>query len=1156
MDREVEAFDAFLGNIGDPAYVRDADGRLLYINPAAQSLSGWSLKDALGKRCHEVFGRIEDACNESHGSAEVPTPTGTRTMHVAISSFADGSNSGGAVVILRQVPEPAPRARSGDVAAVGVDCLLAGAGQIEKILAQQVRLQGMLLDSLPQPAMLIRRDRTILAANRIAREAGAEPGKKCWEGYGQSKFIPEEDQEHLRKYGHEPPQGTRCSFCLADECLQDQRERNQPRIEAFGRVWKTCWIPLDQDIYLHYGVDTTEQDRMFHDMAERVKELTCLCGVAKAVREEKDQADAFRRVVRLMPSGWQYPDIARARIVVDGQEYVGESFEETSWKQTSEILANGRPRGIVQLCYLQECPVSEEGPFLTQERDLIDGIAMLLSEAIVLDQAERALMESEETQRVMLQAADDVAFVTTDLGGEDTRVLSFSVGAEKIFGYRAEEIVGQPVRMLHPAEDVSQFPAMQHALIEGGKGHTGECSMVRKSGERFPAYFSVHPRLDGAGNLTGTVCVAIDISDRKRVEEDLREMAERYRALYDNAPLAFQSLDADGCILDVNPTWLRTLGFERSEVIGRWFGDFLPPEGKESFHVRFPEFKRRGYVHDVPFRMVRKDGTTIDVLFEGCIGYTPQGAFKQTYCVFKDITDQQRAEEQLNQKTYYLERSQEIGKIGTWELDLVRNELVWTDEIYRILGTAIGTPQTYDTFLGAVHPADRNYVHQEWMAALQGEPYDIEHRLFVDGEIRWVRERADVEFDEAGNAVKAIGVMQDITDRKLAEQQRVELEAQIRQMQKMEAVGQLAGGVAHDFNNILQAILSYTELATLHIDEDHAARSTIDGILNASHRAKMLVKQLLAFSRRQVLHLEDLDINEVIVDSMNLIHRLIGEHIVLDLVPGRNIRTVRADRGQIAQILTNLCINARDAMPDGGTIAITTENVCIREDYCRTHAWARPGDYVLASVTDTGCGMDETTRGQIFEPFFTTKDVGQGTGLGLSTVYGLVKQHDGQIEVESEVGKGTTFRIYLPTVDHPVAVANDQPVEDAPGGTETILLAEDEPMVREPTRRMLEKMGYTVLVAADGREALQIFREHADEISLALLDVVMPEIGGRAVFDEIRKTHPRVRVLFASGYSASGVHTNFILDDNLMLIQKPYQRMDLLRTIRKVLDGP
>ncbi len=409
-------------------------------------------------------------------------------------------------------------------------------------------------------------------------------------------------------------------------------------------------------------------------------------------------------------------------------------------------------------------------------------------------------------------------------------------------------------------------------------------------------------------------------------------------------------------------------------------------------------------------------------------------------------------------------------------------------------------------------------------------------------------------YDEHGRLYAALGVIIDITDRRRAEEAREILEDQLRHSQRIEAVGQLAGGVAHDFNNLLQAILGYGELAEAETEPGSRVSDCIGEVLKASERAKVLVSQLLAFSRQQVLEMNNVDLNESVSEMMMMLRRVIGAHIELEVVPGRDLGTVRADRGQIGQILTNLCINARDAITDGGAITIETANVQLDEEFCANHAEARPGPYVRLSVADDGSGMDDVTISRIFEPFFTTKDVGKGTGLGLATVYGLVRQHGGLIRVASEVGEGSTFEIYLPRIERDSVGVVDDATESVPGGTEVILLAEDDDMVRRLSKTMLEGVGYTVLVAADGVEALAVFAKHAAQVDLAVLDVVMPGLGGDAVFERMREVNPDVRVLFSSGYAMDGIHTDFVLDEGLDLLQKPYRHHDLLLKVREVLD--
>jgi len=409
--------------------------------------------------------------------------------------------------------------------------------------------------------------------------------------------------------------------------------------------------------------------------------------------------------------------------------------------------------------------------------------------------------------------------------------------------------------------------------------------------------------------------------------------------------------------------------------------------------------------------------------------------------------------------------------------------------------------------------------------------------------------------DESNQPYGILGVTRNISTRKEADKERESLEFQLRQSQKMESIGQLAGGVAHDFNNLLQAILGFSELAKKKVDSGTPLDSFIGQTMEAGERARELVAQLLAFSRQQVLELSDIDLNAVIEDLIKMIERVIGEHIVLDFSSTSDLGTIRADRGQIEQILMNLCVNARDAMGEGGTLVIETTKTTLDEEFSETNSWAIPGEYVVLSVTDTGVGMTDQVQERIFEPFFTTKELGGGTGLGLSTVFGIVRQHDGMINVYSEPDFGTTFRVYLPVVEASDRVLPKPTRKNVEGGTETILLADDDEMVRKVTIAMLSEMGYTVIAAENGEEAIQLFDTHVDEIELALLDVVMPKQGGKAVMEHIQSKYPAFPILFSSGYSNDAIHTNFVLDDDKQLIQKPYHREDLMRKVREVISN-
>ncbi len=381
-------------------------------------------------------------------------------------------------------------------------------------------------------------------------------------------------------------------------------------------------------------------------------------------------------------------------------------------------------------------------------------------------------------------------------------------------------------------------------------------------------------------------------------------------------------------------------------------------------------------------------------------------------------------------------------------------------------------------------------------------------------------------------------------------------EQKFSEVEKLSAIGRLAGGVAHDFNNILQTIQGYLQLAMEGMDPDDIKYQDLEHVMKASKRADKLITQLLAFGRRQSLKPIDMDLNRVIDDMIEMLKPTIGEHIELKVIPETELGAIRADPAQMEQILMNLCLNARDAMPDGGRITINTANVKADDGFCNRYPLAEPGmDYVQVEVADTGCGMDETTREKAFEPFFTTKDVGKGVGLGLASVYGIVKQHNGIIDIESAPGEGTRFWIHLPAIDRPAVEFQRETPEKPRGGNETILVAEDDAEIAELAKRILVQAGYTVLTAADGEEALRVYEEDPGRVDFALLDIIMPNMNGDDVRRKIHETRPELPVLFSSGYSSNTLSSDINLGETYRKIAKPYDPAELLGTIREMLDG-
>jgi two-component system cell cycle sensor histidine kinase/response regulator CckA len=634
----------------------------------------------------------------------------------------------------------------------------------------------------------------------------------------------------------------------------------------------------------------------------------------------------------------------------------------------------------------------------------------------------------------------------------------------------------------------------------------------------------------------------LEQSERIRVAAALKESDERLGALYEYNPVMYCTIDEVGTILSINSFGAEQLGYTPEELAGRLIRDFCHPEDRETVKQKLSScISSPAEVARWDMRKVHRSGETL-WMRESAHAVSGKNGRPLIYLVCEDITARKLSEEAFNSLIFN-------APIGIFIVQKSR---------FRLLnpGMQAITGYTQDDMLGEdsltfVVPEHKETVRSNAIRMLKGRrslPFEFKIVL-KDGNTKWLMQTVTPTYFKGESAV--LGYFIDITERK-------QLESQLFQAQQMEAVGRLAGGIAHDFNNLLTAIIGYADILRLRLGEEHPCGREVEQIKKAGSSAASLTAQLLAFSRKQVLQVKVLDMNLVVVDIERILCRLIGEDIDLLSIPAQSLWPVMADPAQIGQVLMNLAINARDAMPQGGKLTIETANVLLDEGYALRHAGVQPGEYVMLAVSDTGSGMDEVTMARIFEPFFTTKEKGRGTGLGLATVFGIVKQSGGHIWVYSEPGRGATFKVYLPRAavhDNPVGM-DSEPTGTVQGGSETVLLVEDDDLVRALAGQGLSMSGYSVLDARNGEEALQICQEEGDQIRLVITDVVLPGISGCELAGRIQSVSPGVKVLYVSGYTDNAIVHHGVLDSGKSFLQKPFTPEALARKVREVLDKP
>jgi PAS domain S-box-containing protein len=722
----------------------------------------------------------------------------------------------------------------------------------------------------------------------------------------------------------------------------------------------------------------------------------------------------------------------------------------------------------------------------------------------------------------------------------------------RITGYLAAEVLGQNPRMLNSGATPVQVYRDLWTTIKSGREWRGEIQNRRKSGELFWNAVSISPIRDASGQIARFVGVQEDITARKQAEAVQEEREQRFRQVVENIAEAFYVMTANYSeTLYISPAYESIWGRSCRSLYEdpHSFLVPVPAEDRERLQANIARIQAGEDAGEVEFRVIRPDGQARWVLGHAVPIRNEAGEVYRIAGVALDITERKRAEDALRANERRLRTLFETVNLIVLMLDA--NARVDYVNPYFLSLTGYTRDEAFgsnwlERFLPKAQQAELSSVFLELLEN-DFHPHYQNPIVTKAGEERMISWHNTVLRDAQGRPTGTLSIGEDIT-----EHQR--LEEQFRQAQKMEAVGRLAGGVAHDFNNLLTVITSYSTLLLDDMGAADSRREDLEEIRKAATGAAGLTRQLLAFSRQQVLEPKVLDLNAVVAGAGKMLQRLIGEDVALVTVLAPDLGSVKADPGQIEQVIMNLAVNARDAMPDGGKLTIETVNVELGDAYTQEHRPVSPGPYVLLSVSDTGTGMDESTKAHLFEPFFTTKEKGKGTGLGLATVYGIVKQSGGFIWVYSEPGHGTTFKMYLPRVNEPAMDLHQGQTPESVRGTETILLAEDAAGVRAVAREVLKRNGYAVIEAADGQAALALAAAHAGPIHLLVTDVIMPEMSGRQLADRLREGRPELKVLFVSGYTDDAIVRHGILEPGIAFLQKPFTPESLARKVRAVLD--
>lgn len=792
-------------------------------------------------------------------------------------------------------------------------------------------------------------------------------------------------------------------------------------------------------------------------------------------------------------------------------------------------------------------------------RGALSGFVGVIVDLSEHKQALQALQQSEEQLRrsqAHLQAIFDNAGMAVAISDASGRWSEVNQRAAQIFGCSFEEFINAGEEAQPPSGRKHPYQAVFDRLLSGEAAqHSLEKRYLCADGSVMWGHIMFTPVRDRDKRASEVIGLIWDITEQKLAQEALRESEERFRAIFENMSNGIGVIGCHGKYLQVNDQFAQMMGYSRQELLTLSPLDLTPSQDLLATKKQLEELLNgRQDSYHLEKRFQRKDGSIFWADVSATVMRGSQGGVQAYIGIIRDITERRRAQKELQLAKFSIERGADaafwIGPDGRF---LFINEAAW-----RRLGYA-----REELLSLTVHDIDPNFPKEVWgdhwqdLKARGSATFESLHRR-KDGSVFPVEITANyLEFE--GKEYN-FAYAHDISKRKQSEEEKLRLESQLRESQKMEAVGQLAGGIAHDFNNVLSIILGNIALLKHILPKEFSATTPILGELSqiehAAQRAATLTRQLLTFSRRQVAKPVILNLNQVVGDTEKMLRRIITENISLQLKLAGTLANVHADPGQLEQVIINLSLNARDAMPSGGILTLETANSILDHLYAARHAEIQPGNYVMLAISDTGCGMSEETQSHLFEPFFTTKPVGQGTGLGLATVYGIVRQSSGYIVAYSELNKGTTFKIFLPVASGSASTpASRVQDEESLHGHGIILLCEDDDGVRRLAAQILTQAGYTVLSAADGRQALKIAAQHKAVIDLLVTDVIMPDMNGRQLSAQLSASRPGLKTLYVSGYAADIIAHHGVLDPGVHFLEKPFSWHSLLKCVHLALTA-